>query len=116
MKHQILGGLHLSRSKVDGWRVPVELVSAHEETNIDSIWKNAMKFKENHKDFIVQKRADQLLHGLWAYMGDMLIKKLKDDTGHKYAEMVAETEKRLVNQEITPNNAASTILKNIFGE
>ena len=116
VKHQILGGLHLSRPKVDGWTVPVELVSAHQEINIDSVWKNAMLFKDNHKEYIVEKRGKQLLHGLWAYMGDMLIKKLKHETDHKYSDMVLETERRLVNQEITPNYAAAIIVKNIFGE
>ena len=116
VKHQILNGLHFSRPKVEGWAVPVELVSAHNEVNIDSIWKNALNFKEKHRDFIIQKRADQLLHGLWAYMGDMLIKKLKEDSDHKYSDMVTKTEKRLINQEITPNNAASEILRNVFGE
>lgn len=116
VKHQILSGLHFSRQKVDGWNVPVELVSAHKEINVESIWKNAMKFKDEQKDYIVKKRADQLLHGLWAYMGDMLIKKLKDDSTHKYAELIEKTEKRLVNQEITPNYAATAILRDIFGE
>jgi LAO/AO transport system kinase len=116
VKHQILSGLHFSRQKVDGWTVPVELVSAHSEINIESIWKNAMKFKDEQKDYIVKKRAEQLLHGLWAYMGDMLIKKLKEDSTHKYADLIAKTEKKLVNQEITPNYAATEILRDIFGE
>ncbi|CAI2372222.1 unnamed protein product [Moneuplotes crassus] len=114
VKHQILGGLHLSRPKVDGWRVPVELVSAHREYNIDSIWRNAMRFKENHKDIITQKRGEQLLHGLWAYMGDMLLKRLKSESGHIYADIIAQNEKRLIKQEITPNAAASNIMSHIF--
>lgn len=116
VKHQVLGGLHLSRPKIDGWRVPVELVSAHKNLNIDSIWDHSLKFKEDHKDYIISKRADQLKHDLWAYMGDMLIKKLKEESDHKYADIIAKTERRLVEQEITPNNAAREILKSIFGE
>ena len=114
VKHQVLGGLHLSRPKVEGWRVPVELVSAHEEINIGSVWKNAMKFKKEHKDYIVQKRGDQLLHGLWAYMGDMLLKRLKGEAGNIYSDIIKNTEKKLVNQEITPNYAASHIMNEIF--
>ena len=115
-KFQIQSALHLSRPKVDGWVVPVELVSAHSNINIDSIWDNAMKFKECQKDYIVDKRGKQLLHGLWAYLGDMLLKKLKEDSDHKYANIIQKAESRLVNQEITPNYAASEILRNIFGE
>lgn len=115
-KHQIISGLHFSRPKVPNWTVPVELVSAHNDVNIESIWKHAMVFKDTQRDYIVQKRAKQLLHGLWAYMGDMLIKKLKHETNHIYSDLVAKTEKQLINQEITPNFAAAQILKNIFGE
>lgn len=115
-KHQILGGLHLSRPKVEGWSVPVELVSAHENINIESVWDNALLFKEKNKDYITKKRGDQLLHGLWAYLGDMLLKRLKKDPGHVYADIIAETERKLISQEITPNYAATKIMKQIFKE
>lgn len=115
-KFQIQSALHLSRPKIEDWIVPVELVSAQTNINIDSIWDNAMKFKEWQKDYIIDKRGKQLLHGLWAYLGDMLIKKLKEDSDHKYAIAIQKVESRLINQEITPNYAASEIIRTIFGE
>jgi LAO/AO transport system kinase len=116
VKHQILNSLHLSMPKVEGWSVPVELVSAQEEINIGSIWATALIFKEKHRDYIKKKRADQLLYGLWAYLGDMLLKRLKEDPGNVYADLIAKTEKKLITQEITPNFAATSIMNQIFKE
>ena len=41
------------------WYPPIELVSAHENFNVDSIWKQAVAFKESMGRERIAKRRSQ---------------------------------------------------------
>jgi len=60
------------------WYTPVELVSAADGLNIESIWEHALDFKQKMgADYIMKRRQEQIQRSLWNYLGDALMKKLR---------------------------------------
>ncbi len=82
LKRQIESSLTLSIPKHSDfeWYAPVELVSARQPFNVESIWNHAKKFRENMgEENLKKRRSSQITKGMWRFLGDALMKRLKDD-------------------------------------
>ena len=121
MKRVIEGSLTLSVPKHQDfeWWTPVELVSAKQPLNVDSIWNHAKKFRElMGEENLRKRRSEQITRGMWRFLGDAIMKKLKSDyeeeNGHVYSELIKEVENDIINEKVSAHEAAMKIIKAIF--
>jgi len=67
------------------WHCPVELISAKNNVNISTIWENAEKFREAlGEDNLRLLRQQQMRRGMWNYLGETLMRRLKQPGNHAY--------------------------------
>ena len=58
----------------------MELVSAKQPLNVDSIWNHAKAFrKAMGEENLKKRRSEQITKGMWRFLGDAIMKKLKHD-------------------------------------
>jgi LAO/AO transport system kinase len=96
LKRQIESSLTLSIPKHNYddfyWFAPVELVSAKLPLNVESIWSHALKFREEFgQDKLRKRRSDQIKRGMWKFLGEALMTKLKDEyeeNGNVYQKII----------------------------
>jgi hypothetical protein len=98
----------------------VELVSARQPYNIESIWTQAKTFREAMgEDCLKRRRSDQIKRGMWRFLGDAIMKKLKadyeeDGPQHVYTKLIEEAERDIVNEKVSGHEAAMKIINAIF--
>lgn len=99
LKRQIEGSLSLTIPKYNNdftWYPQVELVSAKLPFNVESIWNHAERFRKEMGPVNLQKRrSDQTRRGMWRFLGDALMKKLKNDYeehGNIYDKVIRQAE------------------------
>lgn len=135
LKRQIESALTLSMSKhmysdiyqtPVNWATSVELVSAHSNTNVDTIWKYAQQMRATLGERnLALLRQDQMKRGMWDFLSECLLQELKQaygdetssDSGrspNKYASVVREVEGRMLRSEIGGHEAAQKILDAIL--
>jgi putative protein kinase ArgK-like GTPase of G3E family len=62
------------------WYCPVELVSANENFNVESIWETALKFRDTvGEDYLLERRQQQAQRAMWKYLGQAVMTKLKNE-------------------------------------
>jgi LAO/AO transport system kinase len=100
------------------WIPPVELVSAKQPFNVESIWNHAVKFKQEiGPEKLKDRRNAQIKLGMWRFLGDALMRKLRSDyeeAGNVYERVIREAEAALVAETISGHEAASRIIAAIF--
>lgn len=76
--------LQLLRPRTPGWQPDAVLVSAHECTGIDKLWRTVLKYKEvaERGGAMRRGRAEQRVSWLWAAVGDMVVDSLRRDPQH----------------------------------
>jgi len=66
LQRKIQSAMTLSRTKHPNWHVPVELVSAEQQFNIECIWEHALNFKEQvGPEYLLKRRQKQLKRSMW---------------------------------------------------
>ena len=97
------------------WFCPVELISAKENYNIESIWATALKFRENlGQENLRILRQDQMRRGMWNFLGETMMRRLKSNYDNTYSKIVADAEADLLDFKIGGHEAASRILDEVF--
>eukprot|EP01043_Picozoa_sp_COSAG02_P090829 COSAG02_NODE_27631_length_605_cov_1.375494_1_plen_130_part_00 len=76
--------MQLLRPRTPGWQPDAVLVSAHECTGIDKLWRTALEYKEvaERGGAMQHGRAEQRVSWLWAAVGDMVVDGLRRDPQH----------------------------------
>ena len=90
------------------WHVPVELVSAKENFNIETIMSHSLQFQDQMD--ILSNRKTQLSVSMWNYLGETIMRKLKN--GHH--SFVEEAERDLLAGKIGGHEAAQRIIDHLF--
>ena len=96
VKRVIESSLSLSFRKHPEWQVPVELVSAQENFNLETIWTHAHLFKQTLGEQKIQdRRLSQMREGMWSYLSHILMHRLRhgaQDHTHPVTATVHEVE------------------------
>lgn len=123
LKRQIEGALTLSIPKHQSfeWYAPVELVSARQPFNVEAIWKTAEAFrKAMGEENLRKRRSQQIIRGMWRFLGDAIMKKLRSDyedtRAHRYTELIQQAERDIVEEKVSGHEAAMKIINAIFKE
>lgn len=65
-----------------------------------------------------KRRSDQIIKGMWRFLGDALMKKLKtdyeEDNEHIYQHVIREAESDITEEKISGHEAAMKIINSIF--
>lgn len=95
------------------WFCPVELISARESYNIESIWTHANEFRDQiGTDYLVKRRQQNMKKDMWAFLGEALMRKLKRE--NSYSEIISEAETELLESRIGGHEAAQRIMSAIL--
>lgn len=89
------------------WHTPVELISAHENKNVDTIFHHALEMRETMGAKNLELlRQSQMHRGMWSYLGESLMTELKSayknkkkgssQIENKYADVIVEVETQLL--------------------
>lgn len=68
-------------------------------------------------DNLTKRRTAQVRRGMWKFLGEAIMKKLKEDyeeSGNIYQKIITEAENDIVNEKISGHEAAMKIIKAIF--
>ena len=126
LKRQIQGALTLTMSKhmygVDGmtgaepWFCPVELVSARDNLNVDSIWKHSQDFKvKMGEKYLKHRRQSHIKKEMWSYLSESLLERLRANySDNTYRDHISKVEEQLLSSRIGGHEAAHLIMKEIF--
>lgn len=123
LKRQIESSITLTLPKHNSeeftWYPQVELVSAKQPFNVESIWNQAVRFRDEiGKERLQRRRSDQIRRGMWQYLGDALMKKLKEDYGEHggniYDKIIRQAEDDIIHERISGHEAAMRIINAIF--
>ncbi len=63
------------------------------------------------------RRSDQITRGMWRFLGDAIMKKLKQDyeeQGNIYSRLISQAERDIVDEKISGHEAAMGIINAIF--
>lgn len=73
----------------------MELISAHDNHNVHSIWKHALDMREMlGPENLKRLRHDQMHKSMWNFLSDTLLQRLKAEYNHegghpnKYSEVI----------------------------
>jgi putative protein kinase ArgK-like GTPase of G3E family len=84
MSKHMYSTLYPQERKVE-WHCPVELISAKNDVNISTIWENAEKFREAlGEENLRLLRQQQMRRGMWNYLGETLMRRLKQPGNQAY--------------------------------
>jgi LAO/AO transport system kinase len=111
---ELTGALHLLGTGNDdetaGWQPPVLTCSAQAGTGLDDVWEQVRKHRATLEaaGVLAAKRKRQLLGWTWAMVRDELLVQLRESRAVR--ELAPTVEKRVLNGELTPTQAAEEIL------
>jgi LAO/AO transport system kinase len=110
-KNQFANALHLFPIPPSGWTPQVQTCSAMENTNIDKVWKMVIDYADftQKKDYFQQKRAKQAKYWLYETINEQLRNSFYKNP--QIEILLADYEKRLDLNEISPFVAANKLLK-----
>ncbi|KAI3646808.1 hypothetical protein MP228_009736 [Amoeboaphelidium protococcarum] len=93
------------------WRVPVRRASAKENTGLDKVWEEMLRYREMllKDNYLDMKRSQQRKKWMWRIITDSILYKLK--YGQQLRPLVITLEKQVIDGSITPSQAASEILE-----
>jgi LAO/AO transport system kinase len=107
---ELSGALRLLRSDGDDWQAPVIPCSALQNTNLDRVWKHVLR----HRDWLQRrgefdaKRRRQLVEWTRAMVRDRLLARLDEPA---IRELRKQVEARVLDDELTPEQAATEIVR-----
>jgi LAO/AO transport system kinase len=104
------GALRLLRGEDAEWQAPVVTCSALRNENLDRVWKHVRRHREwlqAHGDFDAKRRR-QLVEWTRAMVRDRLLGRLD---APRVREVIAEAEQAVLDERMTPDQAASRILE-----
>ena len=107
---ELESALKMLRGERDPWQVPVLTCSAQERTGLDDVWSALVRhqeFLESREEFAA-KRARQQVDWTWQMVRERLLGRLRDHPQVK--EIRADTEREVLDGELTPALAADRIL------
>ena len=104
--------MHLFPANANDWIPKTAVCSALENINIDAIWKEIESFQNHTKlnGWFEKKRKSQDIRWFKESLKETILHYYLDKKGAKSA--VKEFEKKIINQEITPFEAAEVLFKN----
>lgn len=102
--------LRLVKPRYSYWTVPVQTVSSMESHGIDSVWNSVSEFKWAMKQAgdLENVRRNQLKQWLWAETNELLLAQLRADK--RIQGSLEVLQKQVMNGEMTPSQAASTLV------
>jgi LAO/AO transport system kinase len=107
---ELSGALRLLRGEDAEWQAPVVTCSALRNENLDRVWKHVRRHREwlqAHGDFDAKRRR-QLVEWTRAMVRDRLLGRLD---APRVREVIAEAEQAVLDERMTPDQAASRILE-----
>ncbi|HJQ43858.1 MAG TPA: methylmalonyl Co-A mutase-associated GTPase MeaB [Jatrophihabitantaceae bacterium] len=112
---ELSAALRLLRPSDDAWQTPVVTCSALENVDLDRVWKHVLRHRtylEERGEFDAKRRA-QLVEWTRAMVRDRLLTRLEAPAVHKVA---AEAEAAVLAGELTPDQAATRIVRAADGD
>jgi len=95
----------------DGWRVPVEAMSALGGERTAEVWKMVEDYQalRKSKGLISQKRAEQSINWMWAEIRNGLVERLRATP--EVAKQVEKLEQAVRDNQISPTSAADELME-----
>jgi LAO/AO transport system kinase len=115
-KREHENALHYLRPRLEGWQVPVVLLSALEKTGLQELWQTV----ESHRDFMVKsgffslRRSEQRSQWMWHHVQSQLLERFHANPS---VQMQIEwTEASVRSGNISPIAAAQLLLNTMTKE
>lgn len=108
------GAMQFIRPRVEGWKTPVLLTSAHTGEGVDTVWSKILEFQALLIDSggLEKKRQAQSRYWMWKHLKNLIIQQTNEDP--QLREFANEMETALDNGRITPRVAASQLLHSLI--
>ena len=106
---ELSGALRFLRGTSEDWQPPVITCSALQNTNLDQVWKHVQRHEQwlrTHGEFDAKRRR-QLVDWTRAMVRDRLLSRLSEPS---VREAATDAEKRVLDGELTPDQAATRII------
>jgi len=106
---ELSGALRFLRGTSEDWQPPVITCSALQNTNLDKVWKHVQRHEQwlrTHGEFDAKRRR-QLVDWTRAMVRDRLLSRLSEPS---VREAATDAEKRVLDGELTPDQAATRII------
>ena len=98
----------------EGWKVPVLLASAKENTGVDKVWEQIVKFKEvqSQNGGLEEKRRRQGKYWMWKQVQEII--RIKTESDDELREKADSLDRALIQGKVTPRLAATQLMETFF--
>jgi LAO/AO transport system kinase len=108
------GAMQFIRPRVEGWKTPVLLTSAHTGEGVDKVWSKILEFQSLliNSGGLEKKRKSQSRYWMWKHLKNLIIQQTNEDP--QLREFANEMENALDHGRITPRVAAAQLLDSLI--